>query len=123
MRTQYIARLSTDNSKVSCMHGISECQGNLLQLCLQQYIPLDKNIEWFYSTLQCHTAGDVGSKDHLKSCMAKASIAADVQDKVLQCADGKQGKQLQLESAKEVVQREVKKSCTVFIAGKKRCIR
>eukprot|EP00878_Enallax_costatus_P030579 GHUV01033315.1.p2 GENE.GHUV01033315.1~~GHUV01033315.1.p2 ORF type:complete len:116 (-),score=36.92 GHUV01033315.1:490-837(-) len=105
------------------MHGDKECQGNLLQLCLQQYIPVEKNFEWFYSSLQCHTAGDVSSKEHLKSCMAKASISADVQDKILQCADGDEGKQLQLKSAQEVVAREVKKSCTVYIAGKRRCIR
>lgn len=123
VRTQYIAKLSADNSKVSCMHGEKECQGNLLQLCLQQYIPVTKNVDWFLSTLQCHTAGDVSSTDHLKSCMGKASISKALQDKILQCAAGDEGKQLQIQSAKAAIARDVKKSCTVYIAGKRRCIR
>jgi len=42
---------------------------------------------------------------------------------VAACASGAEGTKLALQSAKVVKEREVLKSCTVFIAGQKRCIR
>lgn len=123
IKTEYIAKLGADNSSVSCMHGSNECQGNLLQLCLGKHTPADQNVDGFYTAVQCHTAGDVSSKEHLKQCMSKSNITNEVQDKVLACADGTEGQQLQLASAKEVADRQVKKSCTVYIAGQRRCIR
>lgn len=46
-----------------------------------------------------------------------------LQSKVLSCISGDEGKKLQLKSADEVKARDVKKSCTVYIDGKRRCIR
>jgi hypothetical protein len=59
----------------------------------------------------------------MKTCMMKQNVPADVQAKVLECNNGPQGTQLQLASAGKVAKNKVVRSCTVFIAGKARCIR
>lgn len=123
MRTEYIATATQDKKQVSCMHGTAECNGNKLQLCLQQHIPDKNNIDWFFNTLLCHANGQVSDPQHMKTCMMKQNVPADLQKKVLECNSGPQGTQLQLASAAKVAKNEVVKSCTVFIGGKQRCIR
>lgn len=122
VRTEYIAYPNADGS-VGCMHGAGECAGNLQQLCLGQHVPADKNAAWFVPALLCHGNGDVSDVGHMKGCMDKAGVTADVQAKVTACIAGPEGKQLSLKSAQEVAARGVKKSCTVYIGGKRRCIR
>eukprot|EP00879_Flechtneria_rotunda_P022568 GHRR01023830.1.p1 GENE.GHRR01023830.1~~GHRR01023830.1.p1 ORF type:complete len:202 (+),score=44.79 GHRR01023830.1:447-1052(+) len=122
VRTEYIARLG-DNNKVNCMHGQGECEGNKQQLCLQHYVPADKNLEWFYKTLLCHGDGDVSSIKHLTSCMARYNLPSEIINKVLGCVNGTEGVQLQVQSAQELQNRQVTRSCTIYIAGERRCIR
>jgi hypothetical protein len=124
LRTQYLATL-TGADAVSCMHGERECEGNKQQLCLQAAAAEAglADSRAFLEALLCHGKGDVGSAEHLQKCMTDAGIKAPVQAKALACVGGTQGAQLQVASAKEVAANEVKKSCTVFIEGTKRCIR
>jgi len=105
------------------MHGAAECTGNKLQLCLHKYVPAEHNLDWFYTTLLCHSNGKVSDPKHLEACMKKQAMPADAQSKVLQCASSEEGLELQLASAAKVAANKVMKSCTVFIGGKKRCIR
>uniref|UniRef100_A0A383VFM5 Gamma interferon inducible lysosomal thiol reductase n=1 Tax=Tetradesmus obliquus TaxID=3088 RepID=A0A383VFM5_TETOB len=123
VRTEYIARLEDNDTKVACMHGHRECVGNKLQMCLQAHLPADKNIAWYLDILKCQSQGDVTKIEELKTCMTASGVAADVQDRVAACAAGELGDQLLLQSAKVVKERDVHKSCTVYIAGKRRCIR
>ncbi|KAF6261071.1 hypothetical protein COO60DRAFT_821701 [Scenedesmus sp. NREL 46B-D3] len=123
VRTEYIAKLDDNSATVTCMHGKGECAGNKLQLCLQAHLPADKNIDWYLDILKCHSQGDVTEPKEMKTCMTLSGVAADAQEKVLACASGPEGDQLLVQSAKVVKERDVKKSCTVYIAGKRRCIR
>jgi hypothetical protein len=105
------------------MHGPRECVGNKLQACVQAHLPADKNIAWYLDILKCQGQGDVTEMKELNTCMTASGVPAGVQDKVAACAAGAEGDQLLLQSAKVVKERDVKKSCTVYIAGKRRCIR
>lgn len=123
LRTQYIAKPGREGD-VSCMHGAKECEGNKQQLCLRAALaPADS--PRFLAALICHGAagGDVTDAKRLQRCMADAGIGADAQAKALQCVSGTQGAALAAESAKDVEANGVKKSCTVFIDGAKKCIR
>lgn len=79
VRTEYIATYSEADKKASCMHGDKECEGNKQQLCLQAYVPADKNQDWFLKTLMCHMGGDVAESKQLKSCMVTSGIPEAVQ--------------------------------------------
>lgn len=121
LSTEYIAQLKGED-EVQCMHGDVECTGNKHQLCLQHHLPAADN-RLFYKALLCHAGGAVSSVPHLTTCMTSAGVSPGVQAEVLKCIDGTLGQQLQAKSAKKVVTNSVKKSCTMFVDGKKRCIR
>ncbi|KAF8058103.1 hypothetical protein HT031_005763 [Scenedesmus sp. PABB004] len=123
LRTDYIAALNAEGTAVTCMHGARECDGNKAQLCLQRYVPPAQNGAWFVPALKCHMGGDVANTTHLAACMAEVGMPADLQAKAAACAAGSEGVDLQVKSAQEVKARGVVKSCTVFIAGAKRCVR
>lgn len=121
LHTAYIATLK-DEESVQCMHGSAECDGNKQQLCLQHHLPAADNRK-FVAALLCHSNGMVNDVQHLQKCMTDAGIGADVQADVLKCIDGTLGATLQVASAKQVKDNAVRKSCTVFVDGVKRCIR
>eukprot|EP00882_Tetradesmus_deserticola_P007385 GHRQ01007780.1.p1 GENE.GHRQ01007780.1~~GHRQ01007780.1.p1 ORF type:complete len:286 (+),score=70.57 GHRQ01007780.1:490-1347(+) len=123
VRTEYIATL-VDNTTaaVTCPHGKVECEGNKLQMCVQAHLPADKNIDYL-DILKCHSQGDVSKPAEMKLCMTASGVPAAVQEKALACASGPEADQLLAQSAKLVTDREVKRSCTVYIDGKRRCIR
>jgi hypothetical protein len=123
VRTEYIAKLEDDGKTVTCMHGKRECVGNKLQMCLQAHIPADKSIDWYLDILNCHSQGDVTEPKELKVCMKNAGVPDAVQEKVVACAAGPEGDEMLVQSAKLVKERDVKKSCTVYVAGRRRCIR
>jgi hypothetical protein len=123
VRTEYIAKLNADGKTVTCMHGTRECTGNKLQMCLQAHIPADKTLAWYLDILKCHAQGDVTQPKELQLCMKNAGVPDDVQQKVVACAAGPEGDELLVQSAKIVKERDVLKSCTVYIAGRRRCIR
>jgi hypothetical protein len=120
--TQYIARLTQGDSEVACMHGDDECTGNKLQLCMQASVPASDNRR-FYQALLCHSQGGVSDVQRLQTCMTEAGLSADAVAATLQCVSATQGASLAVASAKDVVANGVKKSCTVFIGGTKRCVR
>jgi hypothetical protein len=121
VRTDYIAKL--EGSSVSCMHGKRECVGNKLQMCLQAHIPTDKTPAEYLDILKCQGQGDVTEIKELKLCMKNGGVPDEVQEKVAACAAAAEGDQLMVQSAQLVKERDVKKSCTVYIDGKRRCVR
>eukprot|EP00775_Hariotina_reticulata_P005724 gene5724-5964_t len=124
IRTEYIATVDEGAKGVSCMHGDDECAGNTQQLCLQEHTPPEKTMALFFPSLVCHMAASPGSDiKPLKQCMTLSSVPDSIQQKVAACASGAEGTKLAIQSAKVVEERQVVKSCTVFIAGQKRCIR
>lgn len=120
LQTEYIASLQQDGA-VQCMHGQAECAGNKQQLCLQHYLPSENRK--YVQALWCHSSGVVSDVKHLQTCMTEANVNPSTQADVLKCIDGTLGSSLQAESAKRVEANAVKRSCTVFVDGVKRCIR
>jgi len=111
---------------VSCMHGPSECAGNLLQLCVAAHTPDEHNHSWLMKFLLC--TWDSGlprdSKEMLKTCLDQVlGERAEPRQAIEKCAVGDEGKALMKESAKVVKARGVERSCTVAIEGRKRCVR
>jgi hypothetical protein len=123
LKMEYIG--SIKDQKVSCMHGDGECTGNMHQLCVQAHTPVHQRVPKLLGLINClwSKQGRIGSKEGLIDCMKEAGIQGPEQSAVLKCVEGEEGAKLQLASAKNVQDNGVQKSCTVFINGKKRCIR
>eukprot|EP00877_Chromochloris_zofingiensis_P003612 jgi/Chrzof1/13251/Cz07g26050.t1 len=109
---------------MQCMHGDAECAGNKHQLCVAKYTPLSKNYNWFFKFLLCEwdQAADIGTEQLASSCLDKLKVPAAVQQHMQDCMKGPEGTQLLKASIAETKKRQVQKSCTVYIDGRKRCI-
>ncbi|KAJ3100942.1 hypothetical protein HDU97_001826 [Phlyctochytrium planicorne] len=136
-KTQYIAKI--DDSEplgVKCLHGESECEGNIMQLCIRKYFPLHK--DWFRFVLcQDKNFMAIPSVEQAKECAAEAGINLSLAH---DCIHGDEGKELLKASIGVTNSKSVRyalisfekdfaykslrsKSCSIFIANKQRCIR
>ncbi|KAI8852197.1 hypothetical protein BC829DRAFT_373785 [Chytridium lagenaria] len=121
-KTEYIAKPNASlDYGAKCLHGDSECLGNIVQLCVQKYHP--SRDEWFKFVLcQNRKYGEIPSEKQSIICAREAGFdfkATDVQG----CIYGEEGKKLLQTSLTSTIESEVIKSCTIFLNGKLRCIR
>ena len=110
----------------ACKHGAPECAGNRQQLCAEAHIPASKSFGVFLSSfLLCQWDGNVtiGDPHGTRACLKRAGVGAGTIAEVEACAKGAEGARLMAESAAAVAAREIVNSCTVFIGGRRRCVR
>ncbi|KAI9012660.1 hypothetical protein CLU79DRAFT_769527 [Phycomyces nitens] len=110
----------SDPLRTTCMHGPSECLGNKQELCFKR---LNPDIEsWFPFDLCLNEHyGSIGKSDRLfRSCANRYGKNAN---EVHSCATSQLGARLLGESVQHTKKLGVRKSCTIFINNKLRCIR
>lgn len=121
----YIAR--ADDSQhigIRCLHGPTECAGNIQQLCAAKYTPFK---EW-WSFVQCENyqgRSKIGLPETAELCSKTANIdweGSGVGDCVGDNSEGEEGVKLLKESI--ILQQElgITKSCTVMLSGRKICV-
>ncbi|KIZ04351.1 hypothetical protein MNEG_3606 [Monoraphidium neglectum] len=123
VKTEYIQHAS--GGAVTCPHGDSECTGNKYQLCVGRHTPPEHNRDWFLKFLVCTWDGgdSPSSKAGVKACLDKVGVLGAPRQAMEACMDGPEGAALMAASAGVTASRGMQRSCTVAIAGKKRCIR
>ncbi|EIM85632.1 uncharacterized protein STEHIDRAFT_81113 [Stereum hirsutum FP-91666 SS1] len=111
---------------VTCMHGPSECAGNVQQLCAQKYTPLET--WWEFVMCQNYQSRDrIGNADVALKCARASGIDWETSG-VGRCAglDGsgraEEGVGMLRESVVRTRALGVTKSCTVIINGEQVCI-
>ncbi|ORY39203.1 hypothetical protein BCR35DRAFT_311490 [Leucosporidium creatinivorum] len=116
-----------DKYGVHCMHGESECLGNIQQLCVAKYWqgPSGEVNPWadWWNFVQCVNYGPtsrIGSEDLAKSC-AKV-VKHEWNHQIEHCVSSDEGAELLQESVKKAKAMSLVKSCTVVIGGKAVCI-
>ncbi|THH02791.1 hypothetical protein EW026_g179 [Hermanssonia centrifuga] len=111
---------------VTCMHGPTECAGNVQELCALKYTPTA--VWWRF--VQCQNFQgryEVGKPETALKCADAAKIDWE-NSGVGECAGldasgkGEEGVQLLLESVKKTKKMGIQKSCTIVINGKPVCI-
>ena len=146
VRTEYIMREEEEeeqqaggggskNKKLVCMHGERECVGNKQQLCLQKRLDqrigagklsADATVDVLLKFLTCgwRSPADIGTDKGARQCLAAIgwAAAADADD-VLACASGAEGDALLAASHAATTAAGAKNSCTVFVDGRRRCVR
>ncbi|KAI0307104.1 hypothetical protein B0F90DRAFT_1622366, partial [Multifurca ochricompacta] len=111
---------------VTCMHGRDECAGNVQQLCVAKYTPV--NTWWEFVMCQNYEGRDkIGRSDVALKCARTVKIDWEG-GQVGRCAGldgsgtGKEGVQLLQESIKVIESLQITKSCTIVINGEKVCV-
>ncbi|KAK3202825.1 hypothetical protein GRF29_154g896439 [Pseudopithomyces chartarum] len=120
-RLSYIGK-TTDNDGVLCMHGQTECLGNILELCAASEYPDPKIYLGFTRCLSLHYH-DIPATSLIKDCALEYGIEFE---KLNDCAsrdDGAYGMGLLRDSVTRSKDLGVTTSCTVRLNNKTRCVR
>lgn len=114
---QFIAKRDSQSSLgTTCMHGESECIGNIQQLCAQHYYP-----ESIFDLVLCQNQDILSIPYNFGECAKKSGI--QVEGSLSECINGTMGKSLLSRSILITEHAVVTKSCTVMIGFQKRCVR
>ncbi|KAM0792643.1 hypothetical protein ACM66B_002425 [Microbotryomycetes sp. NB124-2] len=124
----YIGQLDKKSEPygVECMHGESECAGNVQQLCAAKHFQgqsgeINPWADW-WNFIQCVNYGPtsrIGNENVAKSC---AGVVGHKWDEISDCVNGHEGAELLQMSVKAAQQLKITKSCTIVIGGKPVCI-
>lgn len=111
------------------MHGPGECLGNMIHLCGQEVYPYNHTLEnqttTFVPFSQCliHDFGEIPERKFIESCAKEGDV--DFQ-KINACVSDEGfggGIELLKDSFEWSATLGVRTSCTVRLAGKRRCVR
>ncbi|GAA5849488.1 hypothetical protein JCM9279_000917 [Rhodotorula babjevae] len=138
---------STAPYGATCMHGESECKGNVQQLCAARHwrtrseehkkkkgvdgegndeveAALREKRAWedSWNFVQCMNYGGskIGSDAAAKRCASV--VGREWTESLAACVDGKQGRHLLVDSLKRAEHLGVKSSCTILIEDKPICV-
>jgi hypothetical protein len=116
----YIGSVDPKSDEVSCMHGPGECLGNIIQLCAAEKYPDPKQYLGFAN---CMTSDyrDIPQRDLIEECAMEYGIDFETLNSCI--SDEGEGIDLLRASVERSRKLGVRKSCTVRLADKIRCIR
>jgi len=101
----------------NCMHGASECEGNVQQLCVKNMT--SPSLKWMdFAICQSSTQGSI--PHNAKDCAKQLQLDYDVID---HCATGPLGRQLFSESIAKRKASGATKSCTLQLDDRTWCVR
>ncbi|KAG0237105.1 hypothetical protein BGW41_000273 [Actinomortierella wolfii] len=120
----YIATLKENpdgTTTVTCMHGPTECAGNVQELCFKKYNPDYRVWFFFVNALNAFQPWRIGDIEYAREIAVKIGAASNF-DAVARCAQSDEGHQLHVESVRHTLSHQISTSCTVFINNEKRCV-
>lgn len=113
-------RIDEKTDAVACMHGPSECLGNMIQLCAARIYP-DPKIYLGFANCLTSSYARIPDKDFVQDCAMEHGVDFE---RVNRCiSDEGHGTELLRQSMLRSQENNVTKSCTVRLAGEIRCIR
>ena len=107
---EYIASLNADGS-FNSLHGESEVEGNIYQLCVKKYNP-----ENFWPYLECQNKNYQDLKSSFESCANQVGIGFET---IKNCAGGEEGTELLKISLAKAQELNVSGSPTFYLKGEK----
>jgi len=117
LNVDYIAKVdTTQETGFNCMHGQSECLGDLQQVCAKHYYA--KNYTW-WNFLLCEDQTQENIPDNGPQC---ASLNGMNSSQINNCVNSPEGKSLLLNSITYTQQRNVDVSCTIWIQNQLFCV-
>ncbi len=110
LNVEYIGQ-TAPSGELSSMHGPNEVKGDLLQVCAQKHAPAKA-----FDFVLCQNENSKAVATNGEECAKKLGLPAD---KIVACAEGKEGKDLLAASFQRSQQKGASGSPTIIIAGSK----
>ena len=119
-RLSFIGKVD-ENDTIQCMHGSTECLGNMLSLCANDLYPNNAKISLGFSNCLMLSYQRIPQRDLVESCALEHGIPFEN----LNACISEEGKGMDLleASVERSEKAGVKKSCTVRVGEEKWCIR
>ena len=114
-------RTTEDDDGVQCMHGQTECLGNILELCAASEYP-DPKIYLGFTMCLTREYKDIPKKELVQDCALEHGIDFDTVNDCMSRDDGAYGMGLLRESVERSRDLGVTTSCTVRLNDEIRCI-
>lgn len=112
LNLEYIGQKKPDGT-ITSMHGESEVQGNINQLCAKKTAPSDKD---YWTFINCVNEKWQEIPKHADECAKKASLDAA---KFKACKDGEEGKKLLSASMEKATAQKATGSPTILLNGER----
>jgi hypothetical protein len=119
-RLSFIGSL-TDDDGVQCMHGQTECLGNILLLCAADAYP-DPKLHLGFANCMVNDYQEIPNKNLIEDCALEHGLSFDVLNGCMSRDTGAYGMGLLRESVQRSKDVNVTTSCTVRLDGKVRCV-
>ncbi|KAI1033965.1 hypothetical protein LB505_003223 [Fusarium chuoi] len=117
----YIGR-PTANDGVDCMHGPSECMGNIIELCARELYP-DPKINLGFIMCLSRDYSEIPERSLVEDCALESAIDFQQLNDCAVREDGAYGLSLLRDSIKRTADAGVTKSATIRLDNKIYCIR
>ncbi len=118
-RLSYIGKVD-ESDTVHCMHGSTECLGNMMCLCANKLYPNNTKISLGFTTCLIMHYERIPSRDLVESCALEHGIPFSEMNACI--SEEGRGLDLLTESVKRSTKAGVTKSCTVRVGGEEWCI-
>ncbi|KAF2483155.1 hypothetical protein BDY17DRAFT_250669 [Neohortaea acidophila] len=113
---------STPYDGVKCMHGQTECLGNMIELCAAHLYP-DPKIYLGFTMCLTRDYAEIPKRELVQDCALEHSISMEALNDCLNAEDGGKAVEMLRESFNRTADAGVTKSCTVRLNGEIRCVR
>ena len=111
--------LDSGSDAVECMHGPSECLGNMILLCAAHLYP-SALLSLGFTNCMVANYEKIPERDYVEQCALEHGLDFG---KINDCiSDEGEGIGLLRDSVERTIEAGVKKSCTVRVAGKEWCV-
>lgn len=117
----FIGNASAADDGVQCMHGQTECLGNILMLCAAAEYP-DPKLHLGFANCLASDYQEIPSKALIQDCALEHGLSFDTLNECMSRDNGAYGMGLLRESFERSREANVSTSCTVRLDGKTRCV-
>ncbi|KAF2645617.1 hypothetical protein P280DRAFT_442297 [Massarina eburnea CBS 473.64] len=119
-RLSFIGK-TTEDDGVQCMHGQTECLANIVELCAASEYPDPKTYLGFTMCLE-HDYQQLPKQSFIEECALEHGISFEKLNDCMSKDDGAYGMGMLRDSVTRSKDMGVRKSCTVRLDGKTRCV-
>jgi hypothetical protein len=120
-RLSFIGSVSEGDDGVNCMHGQTECLGNILMLCAAAEYP-DPKLYLGFSNCLINDYQEIPNKSLIEDCALEHGLSFDTLNTCMSKDTGAYGMGLLRDSVLHSKDVNVTTSCTVRLNGKVRCV-
>ncbi|KAF2708953.1 hypothetical protein K504DRAFT_433665 [Pleomassaria siparia CBS 279.74] len=119
-RLSFIGK-TTDDDGVQCMHGQTECLGNIIELCAASVYP-DPKIYLGFTMCLSRDYPRIPQKELIEDCALEHGLEFEKLNECMSQEDGAYGMGMLRDSVTRSAKLNATTSCTVRLNGQTRCI-